>query len=136
MYRHYKSTELNNLNILMVLLRLVHFWTSQLNFFRLEVGHFCPNKLWALWWILRHRTTPNFHFILVMYAIHILFLKYLFIDTYKATHSHCDYNRRCSIIGLYYSCKLNFFFLNSRQRTSQDLNPDLWDTKRLNLNLI
>ena len=32
-------------------------------------------------------------------------LKYLFIDTYKATLSHCDYNRRPSIIGLYHSFK-------------------------------
>ena len=34
-------------------------------------------------------------------------LKYVFIDSYKAIHRHCDYNRCGLIIGLYYLCKLN-----------------------------
>ena len=40
-----------------------------------------------------------------------IFPYYLFIDIYKATHSHCDYNWRRSIIGLYYLCKLNFPYI-------------------------
>ena len=75
--------------------------------------------------ILPLRKTPNIFHIDGDDVINTT-LKYLFIDTYKATHSHCDYNRHCSIIGLYYSCiKNSIFNLNLRQKTSLDLNLDL-----------
>ena len=65
-----------------------------------------------------------------VYCLHILFilmefnpttlkLYWLLITNYKAIHSHCDYNRHCSIIGLYYSCiNYSIFNLNLRQQTA------------------
>ena len=59
-----------------------------------------------------------------------LHFKWLFIPTYKATVSHCDYYRHRSIIGLFYFCiGTKFFYLYLRQQTSRDLNPDLRDRK-------
>ena len=69
------------------------------------------------------RITPNFLNKLVMCVIHIFFLKYLFTDSYKATHSHGDYNRRYSIIGLYYSCKFNFFHFEFEKANQPGFEP-------------
>ena len=90
----------------MVFLRLaILFWSSQCRFaFRWEDSDNCfddSNKHWELWTIL-----PSYP--------SITQLLWPFITTYKADHSHCDYNRRYTIIRymtivLYYSC-ISFWF--------------------------
>ena len=48
------------------------------------------------------KIVSNFTFILIEFYPSILKVNWLFITTYKADHSYCDYNQRCLNIGLYY----------------------------------
>ena len=88
-----------------LIVRPIFSWTSQCNFSRLKVGHFHPNNQWALWLILPHIMTPNFHFI-CMSSIYFSLSVYLFIPTRLLIVTVIT-------IGLYYSCKLNFSIFNS-----------------------
>ena len=65
----------------------------------------------------------KFSFTFMEFYPSILQLKWLFVTTYKAIHSHCDFNQCCSMISLYFLCiKKSIFNVNSRQQTSRYLN--------------
>ena len=99
----------------MVFLRLGFlFWSSQWRFAFLvkrvkEHVLMIRISYWALWTSLQLRLSPNLHSYWWNFYPSILQLKWLFIMPYKAILSHCDYNRRCSIIGLF--CLINQFWI-------------------------